>query len=270
MTPGPSDGTRLPTSLSMCTRILCGLLGVSAVAVGTLAIFVKNNSGGSLALIATGALFLLMGVTGHGVRSFKVGPNEIVMDTLNEARVLRSTGDDEGAEELIENLIAKPLAPPIDPHLPFSFYARNAADSLQYQSITRPLLYESAVWKALTEVIADRAVISPDTRGPHRFDLLLTFDGGPRVGVEIRSGTRIRPAAFAASMQAKISSLEEEFPLQALFVIVNAPPNSEESILVVHLRKRVPIPFLIWTWRPQDGVERMRQGVDLLIKMSQR
>jgi len=192
------------------------------------------------------------------------------MDTLYEARVLKSAGDDEGAEELIENLIAKPFASPMTSGSPFSIYASNAADSLQYQAIARPLLYESAVWAALTDVIADRAVISPDMRGPYRSDLSVTFDDGPTVGVEIRSGTKIRPAAFAASMQAMISSLEEEVPLQALFVVINAPPNSDEPILVAHLRKRVQIPFLIWPWRPEDGVERMRQGIDLLLEMTQR
>ena len=107
-----SDATgeidHLPQKLTPESRILSGAVGVLSIAAGVFAIFYKNNNGGSIALVVVGAAFLLMAITGYGVRSLKIGPNEIVMDTLNVARQLRLQGDDEGAAEAIESLIKTP------------------------------------------------------------------------------------------------------------------------------------------------------------------
>lgn len=263
----PGEG-RLPTVLSMSARILSGLLGASSVGAGTAAVFIKNNNGGSLALIAAGVLFLLMSLTGHGVRSFKIGSNEIIMDTFNEAIALKNAGDDEGAEELIDDLMAYPLASPLEsrPHLPF--YLHNAVDSLQYQAVARPLLYEQSASSALKDVIADKAVILPEI-GSRRFDLLLQFDAGLAAAVEIRAGVQIRPEAFAASIRTRVSSVNEEIPLRALLLVVNAAPNSEVAEdLAARLAPLLPIRLLVWPWKPEYGVDRMRQGIDQLLTIA--
>ena len=45
-----------------------------------------SRNGGTVALMLTGTAFLLMGVTGHGIRSVKFGDNEIVIGVVAEAQ----------------------------------------------------------------------------------------------------------------------------------------------------------------------------------------
>jgi hypothetical protein len=260
---------RSPLPLSSKARIFSGLLGLAALGLGTAAIFVKNNNGGSLALIGVGAVFLLMSITGYGLRSFKFGPVEGVMDTVAQARALKSRGDDEGAAQVIETLIEKPLPVSIGT-LAGSEAPPDAGSRLmssyQYRSLSPGLIYEQEARAALDLAVTGRGLILPDARsGGRRFDMLARVNDST-FAVEVRQGTHLRPAAFADAVRSLMAG--SEVPLAGLLVVVNASPDSDEGPrLMAHLRGMVSVPFLIWSWRAEDGPTRMQEGVDLLLAM---
>jgi hypothetical protein len=245
-----SDATgeidHLPQKLTPESRILSGVVGVLSIAAGVFAIFYKNNNGGSIALVVVGAAFLLMAITGYGIRSLKIGPNEIVMDTLNVARQLRLQGDDEGAAEAIESLIKTPtplLTQPVaDTSLSRSFLKFNPSPTDSY---SLPEDYDNAVRAALNAELSGRGLVLPDmSANTQRFDFLVRASE-KTFGVEIRLGNRIRFDAFAQSMNLLLQTTAT--PIDGVLVVVNTSPDA-----IVNLRDvasgliRAPSQFVAW------------------------
>ena len=266
----PPDPSTLPVRLSMTARWIAGIIGSAAAGGGTAAIFIKNNSGGSLALVATGAVFLLMAVTGHGVRSFKLGSNEFVMDRVETAQVLKDEGDDEAAEEVLDELIANP-EPRIHyeistvrlPDVPEGFRARRFISATETAQFARgsAAMYAYDVERALELVIADHGWFLANPPGFQRFDFLLRLADSQNVAVEVRAGIQIRINALTSSLRARIAA--SDLPLDAVFVVVRAEPDNQDVSLMME-KLRLPVPFLVWSWRPEDGSQRMREGLDSL------
>jgi hypothetical protein len=256
----------LPQKLTPESRIVSGAVGVLSVAAGVLAIFYKNNNGGSIALIAVGAAFLLMAITGYGIRSLKIGPNEIVMDTLNVARQLRLQGDDEGAAEAVESLIKTPTPlltrPVADTSMSRSFLRINPSPTNSYSI---PEDYDNAVRAALNAELSGRGLVLPDmSANTQRFDFLVRASE-KTFGVEIRLGNRIRFDAFAQSMNLLLQTTATS--IDGVLVVINSSPEA-----IVNLRDvatgliRAPTQFV--AWRTSDDAHVLLEAVRQLVVVS--
>jgi hypothetical protein len=265
-----SDATgeidHLPQKLTPESRIVSGVVGVLSISAGTFAIFYKNNNGGSIALVAVGAAFLLMAITGFGIRSLKIGPNEIVMDTLNVARQLRLQGDDEGAAEAIESLIKTPtplLTQPVaDTSMSRSFLKYNPS---QTNSYSIPEDYDNAVRAALNAELSGRGLVLPDmSANTQRFDFLVRASE-KTFGVEIRLGDRIRFDAFAQSMNLLLQTTATS--IDGVLVVVNSSPEA-----ITNLRDvaggliRAPSQFV--AWRTSDDPKVLLEAIHQLVVVS--
>jgi hypothetical protein len=265
-----SDATgeidHLPQKLTPESRLVSGVVGVLAVTAGVLAIFFKNNNGGSIALVAVGAAFLLMAVTGYGIRSLKIGPNEIVMDTLNVARQLRLQGDDEGAAEAVESLIRTPtplLTQPVaDTSMSRSFLRYNPSPTETYSI---PEDYETAVRAALNAELSGRGLVLPDmSANTRRFDFLVRASE-KTFGVEIRLGDRIRFDAFAQSMNLLLQTTAT--PIDGVLVVVNSSPEA-----IVNLRDvaggLIHSPTQFVAWRTRGDAHVLLEAIHQLVVVS--
>jgi hypothetical protein len=249
--------------LTFRSRVTSAVIGAIGLGLGTASIFVKNNNGGSIALIAIGGLFLLMAVTGHGIRSVKVGSNELVMDTVAEAQRLKSQGDEEGAEETIETLIetidtATVSATP-------TVRTSRAESYREPRSLKMtPQAYESEVRIAVDQSLGIRGMSVTDMRpGARRFDFVVQVDG-LTIAAEVRHGPRIRPVAFIDSMNGLLKTTE--LNISGLLVVINtdqSDPTLER--LNDELRRSMEIPSLAWPWQPHDGTHRIGNGIEQLL-----
>jgi hypothetical protein len=256
----------LPQKLTPESRLVSGMVGVLCVAAGVLAIFYKNNNGGSIALVAVGAAFLLMAVTGYGIRSLKIGPNEIVMDTLNVARQLRLQGDDEGAAQAVESLIKTPsplLTQPVaDTSLSRSFLKYNPSPTDSYSI---PEDYETAVRAALNAELSGRGLILPDmSANTRRFDFLVRASE-KTFGVEIRLGDKIRFDAFAQSMNLLLETTA--ITIDGVLVVVNASPDAIISLRDV-AGGLIHSPTQFVAWRTSDDAQTLLEAVHQLVVVS--
>lgn len=258
---GESDSVK-PERLTLATRWISGVLGLGIVGSGIAAVFVKNNNGGSAVLIGAGAVFLLMAVTGHGVRSFKIGSSEVVMDAVDRAREQKRQGDVEGAMDTIESLIEEPIST-TPQHL------RGSIDSVSTVSgvLTTPTAgpaYEQAVLNALTEAVWQWGAVLQDVRpSSRRFDWILRVDG-LNLAVEVRSGDKINAQAFAWSMETYVQTAD--ITIGGLLVIVNASPNSSSlAEIQSQLSQVLGLPHSTLAWRAanESGVLK-RAVIDLL------
>jgi hypothetical protein len=265
-----SDATgeidHLPQKLTPDSRIVSGVVGILCVAAGVLAIFYKNNNGGSIALVAVGAAFLLMAVTGYGIRSLKIGPNEIVMDTLNVARQLRLQGDDEGAVQAVESLIQTPsplLTQPVaDTSLSRSFLKYNPSPTDSYSI---PDDYETAVRAALNAELSGRGLILPDMSANTRRFKFLVRASEKTFGVEIRLGDKIRFDAFAQSMNLLLETTA--IPIDGVLVVVNSSPEAIDNLRDV-AGGLIHSPSQFVAWRTSDDAHVLLEAVHQLVVVS--
>lgn len=114
------------------TRLASAALGILLVGAGTIAVFVSDNSIGTGVLLAAGAFFLLIGVTGHAVASAKLGDAEIRFREL--ARTVEATlesATDEVQAELAEALVESgPLSGPLEQRARLILAERDMIDAI--------------------------------------------------------------------------------------------------------------------------------------------
>jgi hypothetical protein len=279
----PSESQRAFVSLSKPMRWLAGTIGLLAEAAGIAAIFIKNNNAGSLALIALGAAFLLIAITGHGIRSVKIGSTEFVMQEVASAQEAKFVGDDERAYTILDHLLrlALPVAGLVSTQsttrpvqsLPTGLgpghEALWSAAGASVAAVNAALFYEGSVSDALSQVLSemDGILLAPAPGPVERFDWIARI-GDENYGVEIRLGDQIRPEAFANSLRAKVAGVGID--LAGVFVIVNGPPAEEVTDRLMAAASGFDMPLAVWFWRPEDGIDNLRQGVVFLREQDDR
>jgi len=257
---------KISVPLSRSARIFSGIIGFCVVGGGVAAVFIKNNNGGSIALIVCGAAFLLMAFTGYGIQSLKFGSSELIMQGVEHARLLKWQGDDEGAEQAVERLIEEPPSS----STPFLTGSANSVSTVTGRlsaSIVEPSPrnYESSVLTAMRNALGPQGVVLGDLRqSPRRFDCLLKV-GDFIIGVETRSGVKFRPVAVAQSMELLMDGAATT--INGLLIVVNADSNDKilpqlQKQLDQHLNSKA----LIWAWRLEDYPDDLRRGVDQLVQ----
>jgi hypothetical protein len=263
---GNAKNERISLPLSRSARIFAGIVGLCVVGGGVAAVFIKNNNGGSIALIVCGAAFLLMAFTGYGIQSLKFGSSELIMQGVEHARLLKWQGDDEGAAQAVENLIEQPPSSPT-PLLTGSINSVSTVTGRLSASIVEPSPknYEGFVLEAMRSALRPQGSVLGDLRqSSQRFDCLLRIDDFI-IGVETRSGVRFRPGAVAQSMQLLIDGAATS--INGVLIVVNADPNdSMLPQLQKQLDRLLKCTALIWAWRLEDTPDDLKRGVDQLIQ----
>jgi hypothetical protein len=233
--------------LSPKVRVASWVLGVAAEVGATFALFLSKPGSGTVGLMIIGGIFLLMGVTGRGIRSVKFGDKELILDAVATARSLRSQGDEEGAEELVQNLVAG-KTPPVSVQL-----ERSASSSILMAQI-----FEDRVQALLVQFLADRALFHANPPGQSRFDSLIQ-SGTKTIAVEIRSGVRFNSNQVADILGGKIR--RSDVQIDGLFVIVNCDPNDPGVERLSSALDYLEIPKLVWGWNESLQPAALRQGL---------
>jgi hypothetical protein len=211
-------------------------------------------------MIAVGAVFLLMGVTGHGIRSFKFGSIDVLMGAYERAQEQKAQGDDEGALATLDSLIEttpQQLSGKVD--------AVSTVSGKIHTTTSLGLGYEQAVYNALTEAVWQWGVVLQDVRSSsRRFDWILRVEQ-LNIAVEVRAGDKINAQALAWSMEMFMQTAD--IPINGLFVIVNTSPASDTLTSIQSQLDEVikTVPKLATAWQPGDGSAPLRQGVEALL-----
>lgn len=211
-------------------------------------------------MIAVGAVFLLMGVTGHGIRSFKFGSIDVLMGAYERAQEQKAQGDDEGALATLDSLIEttpQQLSGKVD--------AVSTVSGKIQTTTSLGLGYEQAVYNALTEAVWQWGVVLQDVRSSsRRFDWIIRVEQ-LNIAVEVRAGDKVNAQALAWSMEMFMQTAD--IPINGLFVIVNTSPASDTLTSIQSQLDEVikTVPKLAMAWQPADGSAPLRQGVEALL-----
>ncbi len=184
-------------------RVVSIGLGLGVGAAGGVAVFVTSNGTGSLALLAVGALFVLLGLTGQQIRSFKLGGNEVVLSDAVSEQYFR--GDEEGALAEVEQQLKR---------------AVGAGEGVQ-SPLQGPRL-ERELSEHVTQAARDLGGDAYQLVAQEWFDAIVGIREW-RVGVDIRTGTNFSPPAVAGHLLAAcIQAKEAGHSVYAVMVVVNA------------------------------------------------
>lgn len=164
------DGHASSDPLTWVQRTITYLAGVSSLAAGATSVFLTTNQAGSVALIAVGAIFLTVAVTGAPLLGAKFKDLELRMATVRR-KVVEIAQNDE-PEQAIRALDILSLLDPA---------SRNDPDvRAAYAG-----LYEAEVETALTRVLFGK--VEGSGFPGHGADLLINLKGGKRFYVMMKS-----------------------------------------------------------------------------------
>lgn len=257
-TSNSSENTSIgPELLNTRVRVASWAIGLSAGGGGITALFQNRPEGGTVALFAIGSVFLLMGVTGHGIRSVKFRDTEVILNTVAAARQLRSVGNEEAAEELVVDLVAG--------RTPSTPVAASPIQSKMKSNVDAAQLYEGRVQSLLIQFLADKALFLANPPSGSRFDSLIQI-GGRTVAIEIRTGTRFPATHVADILGGKVR--RSDVRIDGLLVIVNCDPHDSILRRLDSALDYLDIPKLVWGWSDslepvilKDGLDRILQEV---------
>lgn len=184
------EGRRRPvrhpaTQLTITERIMAGAVGLAGFGGGTTATFMTRNSAASGVMLAIGAVFALLSITGSRPRSLRIGDSQL--DLLDETLITALQSPEPETRIVLAEQIVEERAPVSEP-------VRVAA---------RAVLYEHEVLQALAEIGA--TVLQEAGPGDQRFDAIVNYKGH-RVGVEIVNAKNAVQLQRAATRAASVAS----------------------------------------------------------------
>jgi hypothetical protein len=200
-----------PISLSPWSRLLSSLLGAAGLGLGGLAVFIRDVEAGPVALIAVGAVFVMIALGGVLPTRLKIGDNEVEIAALGRAFA-----------EVVDD------APP---RAKAELSATIEQLSLQAPNLAAPavagLAYVSMVQNLIVSIVDSDAQLSHVAleRGDEpRFDALIQSDTHKTVAIEIRAVPRFDDTAVDA-MAAQLRYLQERSPVDAMLAVIRYPPT---------------------------------------------
>ncbi|QMU68350.1 hypothetical protein [Streptacidiphilus sp. P02-A3a] len=173
----PQQPPRDPSDLGPVWRGLLALVGIATLAFGTLAVFRTKAEAGPTALIAIGAVMLVIAAGGRAVTHFEVGNAKVDMETREKAQdsILASAGSDSHETALARIETASIFDPGVlsEPKVAayaFEIYEGEAKDALE---------------AALPEGFSLIDPANLDLAGPFPYELLIVGPGVSGLVVEI-------------------------------------------------------------------------------------
>ncbi|MFQ6141755.1 hypothetical protein ACLMNJ_01590 [Streptomyces seoulensis] len=156
----PSDPYEPPSKpLTGWERWAAGFLGFLMVGVGGLAVFTREVEGGPTALIAIGALLLVMAVTGAPITRARFGDNEVTLARQRiEAERVIAQADPQSAQSALAVMAA------YDPTAP------------QRDLLSRIKAWERGIASALVEHYGTKADLEVRSRYNRRLDAVVRAD----------------------------------------------------------------------------------------------
>jgi hypothetical protein len=250
--PHPADRI-LMHRLERMQRLIAGGVAVGAGAAGTLAVFMNKSQAGSVALLALGALFGLLALTGHSPVSVKVGEYQVLLyEVLAEQMEESSPAVAEQLAEAVqevEDRLRTQLPPPVDL-------------ALDYKR------YEEAIFAALDRILpkGSWSQTEPGQAG----DAVITIDG-KRVFIEVKVSYRstrftahsIRNFLFPLRM---LDTIAKKAGLQdsqvAMLLVTNIPlaPSAERELVSLGQGRARYV-----QWKGQGDDQVLREAVNQLV-----
>jgi hypothetical protein len=171
----PDDEGRPPgfDPLSVWQRLIFGGLAVGGLGAGTTATFITKNSVGSGVLLALGAIFVLLAVTGNPIARAKFGENEVQFALRRAVQGALEATDEESRSEVAQVIVE---------NLPLSEPVRRQAEAV---------LFEQAVGSAMLKIGAQSLFIPGHDQ---RFDMAFRYkEKSIAVNAKFaRSGTTVK------------------------------------------------------------------------------
>ena len=236
MPPGSNEPTEqgpgIYAPLKSWQRIVFGVFGFGGLGAGGTSTFITNNSAGSGVLLALGALFLLIAVTGNPITRAKFGDYEVGLGYKTVVAEILESSEQNVQQTAAEAVLGAPL-PPNDP-------IRRRA-----QVIERAIEYEERVSLALHRIFGSGNV--------HRFregpDFEIRFQQ-QRVGIEVKHSAKPRSSAVTAGIDQALSYLShsERGQLDGIVIVTNFATPADLERVSKHSR----IALMIWNSEEDD------------------
>ncbi|GAB2593827.1 hypothetical protein [Kribbella endophytica] len=235
--------------LSRGERIACTAIALAAGGAGAVGVFLDGtNTGGVPVLLALGAFFGYLALTGQRLNSLKIGDNEATFLT----RMLR----DPGLSEQTKVEVAEQLEH--SPGLPSS--AQRAVDAVldtqqqlvaQYRRQARAAIQRLAGSALEAEASLDRE--------PLDWDVLLRPEGGAQVAVEIKHRHRGLTGAEATEML-QLTAGSSSVPLGLIVVNQDVPTG-------VHYAS-ASATWRMVTWRNRDDDDALAAALQEVLQLA--
>lgn len=256
---GSNDGDIIkPTTaappIPNLVRIVAGLGGITLAVAGCIATFQTSNQAGSVALLALGAVLMVVAIMGQQIRRFRAGEYEVVFALLAQASRERASGDEERAELLVDTAMAQVTA---------------------QQGTSVPSIQATRIF-AEREILNDVARVAKLKRtGSHVrrnwrageviLDGLLEFDER-RIGIGIRESRADNLDSIIGSL-VSIGIRADPQPDAFLLVIRGlVSPAKTDRLRIVAERALLPVPVEVVEWQDELGSEQIDEGLGELLE----
>lgn len=200
----------MPIKIARWARWLAGFVGMAGLAAGGTATFTRDVEAGPVALLAVGALFLIIALAGVLPTRVKFGDNEAEFTAAAEAlaEVVDDTPVDSRAELLTTiNRLAQSAPDLVAP----------ALSGLAYEAVVLDML------KSIAEIDPDIALVAPERAADVQFDALVISPTQVRLGIEIKA-VRTVSTKTIERIHHQLGWMRERFGVQRMLVVFREPP----------------------------------------------
>lgn len=160
--------------LSNIERFTSGAIGLLMIAAGTVAVFKRSVEAGPTALIAIGAILVVMAVTGSGITRAKFGENEVTLAARRKiaAAAIAMASPEEADAAIAVAAAYDPVAIPVSSGLAGESYAR----------------YERLVGERVRRLANADSVTYSERFGPYQVDYVVRLPGR-MIALEVKYGS---------------------------------------------------------------------------------
>lgn len=236
-------------------RRLSGVVGALFLGLGAAAAFVGKGDAADLGLLATGAIFFFVAITGYAPSRLKIGETELhfvqkLRTTRRKVISAAGIGDSEGIQDAIASLgeaVESAVLTPVE-----GGYAW-PTDAATYEAEALASLDRAA------QGVSDVVVYASDTSQAQGLDAVIDA-GDVAVGVVIKfSTTKHRDAVW------KAVSRTDRTQIQGILVVttpVMAPRALEAA--------ESEFPVEVVTWLPSSGGDMLASAVDRVLERARK
>jgi hypothetical protein len=233
-------------------RVVAGIGGVAFAVAGCIATFRTSNQAGSVAVLALGAVLIVVAILGQQISRFRAGEYEVVFALLAQASRERASGDEERAGVLVDTALAQVTA---------------QQGSTVLATKTARVVAERRILDAIVRSSKARILgshISRNSRaGEVTLDGLLETDN-LRIGIGIRES---RPDNLDSIIGNLVSiGIRAEPQPDALLLVIRGLVSPAKIDRIRMVAERLPMPVKVVEWHDELGPEQIEEDLGDLLK----
>ena len=255
---GSNDGninvrTTAAPPIPNLVRIVAGIGGIALAVAGGIATFQTSNQAGSVALLALGAVLLVVATLGQQITRFRAGEYEVVFALLAQASKERASGDEERAGLLVDTALAQVTA-----------QQGTSGPSVQATRVfaERQILNDVARFAKLK--LSGSHVTRNWHAGDVTLDGVLDFDDR-RIGIGIRESRADNLDSIIGSL-VSIGIRADPQPDALLLVIRGLVSPAKTDRLRIVAEGALPVPVEVVEWHDELGSEQIDEGLGELLE----